>query len=647
MANIFDPIRIGKIEAKNRIMFAPTMTNFANPDGSVSDRQLEFLRRIAEGDVGIIVKGHAYIDEIASKGYKRMQGAHRSGLGLEKIPKVVKAYDCVCLLQLNHIGPKADPALTQGPPRGPSPQIIDFRDKPVRIQMLSREEIEQIVKAFGEAAARAEEAGFDGVEVHGAHNYLISQFISPKYNLRQDKYGGDLKGRLTIALEVVSTIRKHVSADFILGFRFNGAELIEGGLPLEEGIQVGQTLEKAGVDYLNVSQTSTVKLAAFTTTYDQPGNFVYIPEKIKQTVSIPVAGVGALHRPELIQKVLQEGKMDMVAICRGLIAEPEIVRKMKENRAKEERQCIRCNLCLQRTWDGLGIMCTINPLVGRELTWDLRPVSKGKRVMVVGGGVAGMEAARIAAIRGHEVSLHEANDRLGGQALAASIPRFTEVFRNLLQYYEAVLTRLKVDVRLRHKVSAEDINAAKPDVVILATGAGEKIPDLPGANLPHVATGTSILFQKTPVKGEVAIIGGSMIGCQVALYLAEDRGCRVKLISRRKPGQFASELEYGNQTAILERIESNGNIAVYAEAEVEQIREKTLLLKTGEGTKEILADSVVFVDEFVPVKDTLEDRIEKRIAVFWAGDCVNPKNLLAAIHGGASVAYKIDGSSAD
>lgn len=641
MPEVFDPIRIGKMEIKNRIMFAPTMTNFANADGSVSDRQVEFLRRIAEGGTGIIIKGHAYVDDIASKGYKYMQGCHRAGLGLERIPKAVKPYDCACLLQLNHIGPKADPSLTKGSPRGPSPQVSDFTGKPVEIRMLTVEEIEKIVKAYGEAAARAEEAGFDGVEIHGAHNYLMAQFISPNFNFRNDTYGGSLEGRLTFPLEVLSSIKRHVSDDFLIGFRFNGEEVIKGGLPLEDGIKIAQTLEREGVDYLSVSQTSTVKLAAFTTTYHEPGSFIYIPATIKQKVSIPVAGVGALNEPEMIKRVLREKKMDIVAICRGLIAEPEIARKIKEDREDEERPCIRCSVCLERTWASLGIMCTVNPMVGRELIWDLKPASEKKRVMIVGGGVAGMEAARMASLKGHKVTLYEMSNRLGGQAFTASVPQFMGVFKSLIKYYETMLRRLNVEVKLGHKVSVDEINRLKPDAVVVATGAEEKIPDFPGAEPSRLTTGSSVLLGHTQVRGEVAVIGGSMIGCQVALCLAEEKSCQVKLISRRKRPDFASELEYGNQFALNDRIDRCENIRIHDQSELQEIKGRTLVLKKTDGAEEVTVDYVVFADEFVPRVNLLREKIDEKITVLQAGDCVRPKNLFTAIHQGASAAYKI------
>ncbi len=399
MAKIFDPIKIGKIELKNRIMFAATMTNFANPDGSVSDELVAFLTNIAAGEVGIIITGHAFIDDIASKGYQLMLGGHRSGLGLEKIAKAVKKYDCPCLVQLNHVGPKAHPSLTKGLPRGPVSGIFNFRNYPQEIQGLTIEEIEEIVKAYGRAAARVEEAGFDGVEIHGAHNYLISQFISPAYNKRTDRYGGDIEGRSTLAQEVLSCIKENISEDFLLGIRFNAVELMENGLPLEEGIKLGQIFEKKGVDYLNVSQTATVRQAAIPSTFDPPGQWTYAADGVRKKVSLPVAGVGGLHTPKLIEKALEEGKMDIVAICRGLIADGHLTRKIKEGRPGEQSVCIRCNLCMKRTWDGIPIMCSINPMVGRMASRDFKPVeeSKRKKVVVVGGGVAGMEAAAVAA----------------------------------------------------------------------------------------------------------------------------------------------------------------------------------------------------------------------------------------------------------
>ena len=637
MAKIFDPINIGKLEVKNRIMFAPTMTSFANLDGSVSRKLVNFLGKIAAGGVGIILTGHAFIDDIASKGYRRMLGCNREGLGLNKIAKEIKKYDCACLVQLNHTGPKADPSLTKGLPRGPVSAISDFRGGPTEIQMLSVKEIEEIVKAYAIAAVRVEEAGFDGLEIHGAHNYLISQFISPKYNLRTDRYGGNLEGRLTFPLEVLSSIKDHVRKNFIIGFRYNAAELIEGGLPLEEGINIGQILEREGVHYLNVSQTSTIKKAALTTTFDKPGAYTYIPAKVKEKVSIPVVGVGAIHEPELIERVLEENKMDIVAICRGIIADPYLVKKIKEGRPAEQRLCIRCGLCLDRTWKGIPIMCSINPMVGRALTRDLKPISESKRknVIIVGGGVAGMEAARVAAIRGHNVSLYEMRNHTGGQVFTASVIKDMQVFRSLVKYYDATLDSEKVNINLNYKISADEINKLQPDAVVIATGAKEKIPDIPGANQANGITGTSALLGSKHVKGKVAVVGASMIGCQVALHLA-NTGCKVNLINRYNKSDLAAGLMLDtNKVALLHKI-SDKDTKIYNETDILEVKEKTMILKNSEGREEeVEIDYIVFTEQFVPVKDITPEMIDKKIKVFQAGDCIKPKNIFSAIHQGA------------
>lgn len=643
MADIFDPIKIGKIEIKNRIMMAATMSNFANLDGSVSDQLVAYLKNIAAGDVGVIVTGHAFIDDIASKGYKHMLGCHRSDLGLNRLAKAVKEYDCACIVQLNHIGPKADPAFTRGLPRGPIDTVSHFRKKPVDVQMLTVAEIKELVKAYGAAAARVEEAGFDGVEIHSAHNYLLSSFISPVYNKRDDEYGGDLEGRLRFTLEVIESVKQHVSEDFITGVRWNGRELIPGGLSVEEGVKIGQIFEKAGMDYLNVSQTSTVRKASIPTTFDQAGEFTYIPAKVKEKVSLPVVGVGGLHSPELIKKALEENKMDIVAICRGLIADPHLVKKIKENREAEQHLCIRCDLCLERTWAGLGLMCSVNSMMGKEASRDLRPApeSKMKKIIIAGGGVAGMEAASMAARKGHQVTLYEMRDRLGGQVLAASVIKNLDTFNALVNANEARLKSLNVNIKLNHKVTAEEINKLQPDAVIIATGAKEKIADIPGGNRTNVTTGSSVLFGEFQVTGEVAVIGATMIGCQVALHLA-NKGCRVKLIGKNEESDFGSGLMMDNvQIALIDRL-AESEVKLYPATELTEIKEKAIVVKNSDGSQEVLeTDYVVFTEEFVPAINMTPDMINENISTFQVGDCTKPKNIFSAIQQGANAAFEL------
>ena len=643
MADIFDPIKIGKIEIKNRIMMAATMSNFANLDGSVSDQLVAYLKNIAAGDVGVIVTGHAFIDDIASKGYKHMLGCHRSDLGLNRLAKAVKEYDCACIVQLNHIGPKADPAFTRGLPRGPIDTVSHFRKKPVDVQMLTVAEIKELVKAYGAAAARVEEAGFDGVEIHSAHNYLLSSFISPVYNKRDDEYGGDLEGRLRFTLEVIESVKQHVSEDFITGVRWNGRELIPGGLSVEEGVKIGQIFEKAGMDYLNVSQTSTVRKASIPTTFDQAGEFTYISAKVKEKVSLPVVGVGGLHSPELIKKALEENKRDIVAICRGLIADPHLVKKIKENREAEQHLCIRCDLCLERTWAGLGLMCSVNSMMGKEASRDLRPApqSKMKKIIIVGGGVAGMEAASMAARKGHQVTLYEMRDRLGGQVLAASVINDLDTFNALVNANEARLKSLNVNIQLNHKVTAEEINKLQPDAVIIATGAKEKIADIPGGNRTNVTTGLSVLFGKFQVAGEVAVIGATMIGCQVALHLA-NIGCRVNLIGKNEESDFGSGLMMDNvQIALIDRL-AESEVKLYPETELTEIKEKAIVVKNSDGSQEVFeTDYVVFTEEFVPAINMTPDMINENISTFQVGDCTKPKNIFSAIQQGANAAFEL------
>lgn len=641
MVGIFDPMKIGKKEVKNRVMFAPTMSNFASADGSVSDQLVAYLENVASGEVGTIVTGHAFIDDIASKGYRYMLGCHKPGLGLERIPHAVKKYDCTCLIQLNHIGPKADPKITNGTPRGPINTISHFRETPNKVQMLTIDEIEEIVRAYGRAAARAEEAGFDGVEVHGAHNYLISSFISPVYNTRHDSYGSDFEGRLRFALEVLAAIKANVSNNFLVGIRFNGAELLPRGLPLEDGIKVGQAFEKAGVDYLNVSQTSTVRKASIATTFDRPGQFTYIPAAVKGKVRLPVVGVGGLHRVEDIERVLHLGLMDIVAICRGFIADPHLVKKIKEKRQDEQRLCLRCDLCLFRTWKGTALRCSINSMMGKESERDLNPVPKEKRkqVLVVGGGVAGMEAAWLAAKKGHDVVLYEMDDRLGGQVRAASTVEYMDTFATLVRCYEVRLARAGVKIYLNHKISEAEINQLRPDVVIVATGAKETFSHIPGTESNRVRTGLSALLDQAKISGQVAVVGATMIGCEVALQLSI-KGCTVRLISKHKETDFGSGLQFDVvQNALLERLKEN-SVQFHPESQVAEIRENTILLMDDSGAfQEIDADHIVFAGKMVATKTVDQRLLNHGIQVLKVGDCVKPKSVYVAIQQAANAVF--------
>ena len=317
---------------------------------------------------------------------------------------------------------------------------------------------------------------------------------------------------------------------------------------------------------------------------------------------LPVVGVGGLHTPDLIKKALDDNRMDIVAICRGLIADPHLVKKIKENRAAEQQLCIRCDLCLERTWAGLGLMCSVNSMMGKEASRDLRLV---------------------------------------GQVLAASVIKDLDSFKALVNSYEARLKSLDVSIKLNHKITAEEINQLQPDSVIIATGAEEKIADIPGASQSHVTTGTAVLSGKIDVTGEVAVIGATMIGCQVALHLARN-GCRVKLIGKTPESDFGSGLMMDNvQIALIDRMAENG-VKLYPETELTEIKENAIVVKISEGGQEVFeTDTVVFTEEFVPVITITPDMMNENINTFQVGDCTKPKNIFSAIQQGANAAFEL------
>jgi dimethylglycine catabolism A len=490
MPSLFDPIEIRGVRIRNRIVMPSMTTRLAEADGAVTPELIRYYLDRAEGGTGLVTV------EMASPHPAGRHRARELGMfderfvpGLRELTAKLKGAGARSAIQIGHAGGHTRRDVTGYPPVAPSaiPHVVQEVDtRSVVPEALTREGIRVLVAAFAETAARGKRAGFDVVELHGAHGYLIAQFLSPLDNRRTDEYGGSLGNRARFALEVVHACRQRVG-DFPLVFRLSADEFAPGGLTPEEATEFCRWAVEAGVDALHVAAgcyRSLPSSAIVAPPMSYPaGLFVHLAAAIKKRVSVPVISVGRLHDPALAARVVEEGHADMVALGRQLIADPEWARKVRDMRFDEIRPCIACNTCIDGMREGAKIGCLVNPLAGRETAYRLAPATRPRRVVIVGAGPAGMEAGRVLALRGHEVLILEQAPRVGGRLrLAAKAPVFQNVdtheptIHTFIDFLGRELDRTGVEVRLRQRAAVATVLAARPDVVVLATGARYRFP---------------------------------------------------------------------------------------------------------------------------------------------------------------------------
>jgi 2,4-dienoyl-CoA reductase-like NADH-dependent reductase (Old Yellow Enzyme family)/thioredoxin reductase len=503
--------------------------------------------------------------------------------------------------------------------------------------------IADIAVKFADAALRVKTAGFDGVEIHGAHGYLLNQFLSPYTNQRQDEYGGSLENRMRFPLEVVRRVREKVGDGFLISYRLSADEFIEDGLQLKDSCIFAGRLEEAGVDLLHVSagiNESPPGMARVIPFMDAPrGCYAHLAEEVKRQVDVPVIAVGRINTPEAAEEILNRDKADLVAVGRGLIADPQWVAKAAGGTEQEIRTCIGCNQgCMERLIQEKPITCIYNPSVGREEDLPLKPAPAPKRVLVVGGGPGGMEAARVAGIRGHRVSLWEKAGSLGGQVLLyADLPGKTE-FQTMLDYYRRQLEQHRVDVLLNKTATREDILDHRPDVLILATGAEPMKLVLPGTNQEHVVGFSQVLTKTCQIRSKVAVIGCGLVGAETALYIA-GQGKEVMLVEQlSEPVHDAGALVKGY---VLYKMDRAG-IETLCNAQLVGVGKRTIsVLRDGKEEKIEGIDSVVLACGTASNRALYGQFENDGIDVYAVGDCSSPRNCLEAVHEGWAAAAAI------
>lgn len=643
LATLFSPFAIKSMELRNRIVMPPMGTIMANADGEMVDRVIDYYAARADGGVGLItmeltdVHPYAHI-AMGDRGHPAIYD-DKFIPGFRRFTDRIHAAGAKASIQLYHPGRAMFAPDASRPALGPSTLPCPMWRQTTRA--LTVAEIEELVEAFGEAARRVREAGFDAVDVHGAHGYLIAQFMSAHSNRRADAYGGDLAGRLRFPQQVLMAIRKKVGADFPIIFRYSADERIAGGRILAESVAIAPVLVQAGADCLSISTGTQVSGLTYTVAAMgvPKGLNVEAAAAVRAAVDVPVIVAGKLSDPIMAESVLATGKADLVGIGRGLITDPEWPKKVKEGRWADIRPCISCNQgCINSALTGALFTCLVNPEAGREREMKIEAATQRKRVLVAGGGPAGMEAARVAALRGHTVALYESGSQLGGQFQIASLPPWKQDIALYLRYMERQLQEVGVEVVLNQALTAPKVEEEKPDVVLVATGGRPLVPDIKGVDSDNVVAAWDVLAGTAHVGRHVLVAGGGMTGCETAEFL-DEYGKHVTLVEMLP--RLAADMAMGPRRLLLDRLRQS-QIRILTSTRIVQISAEGVVLER-EGTQETMRniDTIVLAlgtQSMNELAGALKDGVRE---VHVIGDARSPGKAMDAIAVGAEVGRMI------
>jgi 2,4-dienoyl-CoA reductase-like NADH-dependent reductase (Old Yellow Enzyme family)/thioredoxin reductase len=635
---LFQPGTIGTLHLKNRFIMNAMGTVLVDGEGNVTERMLDYYGARARGGVGLITTQCALVSADATPPFTWAIHSDKSIPGLTRLVECIHEQGAKVSIQLMHYGL----LLIFGGfiPEGMSikiPSITSWLIGDRTYEEIKEADIQRYVEDFAEAARRAKEAGADAVELHACHGCLVSTFLSPVTNHRTDQYGGSIENRARFARMIVERIKQRLGEDFPVVAKLNVSDDIEGGITIDEVMRQAAILEEAGANAISISSGLEYWTSLSIPCYAYPeGPMVPLAEAVKQAVEVPVISAGKIT-PELAEQLITGNKVDFIGMGRPLLADPELPNKLREGRLEDVCRCVYCNNCI-RTEPGQG-PCSVNPSLYREGKYPFPPAVSPKKVMVVGGGIAGMQAAILMAQRGHQVSLYERSNKLGGQWNIAAAQPGKEGYATFTDYLKRSLDKCGVPVTLSTEVTKEQVLNTTPDAIVVATGSVPQVLNIPGANSNHVVQANDVITGEAEAKGTVVVIGGRFIGMEVAIFLAE-QGKEVSIVTLRGLGENGSKLERMTFRTLARRL-IELRVPLYVHTAALEITQSSVVIGWGEEVFSLPADTVILA---VGAKsdNTLAGELEGMIPeIYTIGDCASPSDAAAAVYQAARMAAKI------